>query len=899
MLPRKLIYSFFLLILPLVAMAQKNERKDSLVRLLGCDKLQLEEIGGHSFRKALGNARFEHNSTKLLCDTALWNVDADIIQARGHVRIIQNKTVLSSDNLNYYVGGNMAQFRGSLVQLMDKDKNTLRTRNLDYNTKDSIALFTDGGSFRDKDGQIIESITGRYDSKLNLFRFNREVNMYTDSVFLKTDYLEYNTETNMAVFGSNTHAWRGENMLSSGAGSYDRNIEQFTFTRNVHLLTRAQEAWSDTLVYNRALNNAEMFGNVELLDTSRNVTAVAGYMEYIDSLERIRMRRDPSVIGVFEQDGSKDTVYFRGDEIRYWTVPKCAVPEYEITKAKTRLDALQVDPVTEYRKKAYEAAKAAADEARKKLEQEDPNFAASRQKGGPRFDPPPLLQVPDTLKNAGKSAADSLATAGTDSLGVADSTKIGFLLASRNVKVFRKDMQVVCDSLAYTDLDSLVRLYNTPIVWNEIRRQYSADSITVALKNNSLDKASLMSNAFIVIQEDSLCYDQIKGAEMTAYFDSTGALKRFDSMGGASGLFFLEEKGAFATVNKFEAKMLTATFVNGGINDLNYFESVKSDAYPAVQLRKDERVLKGFEWQPEKRPKGPEDVVKYTPRKTERGKYEKVPRAKFPQTEMYFPGHIAHINKMLSEADSLKQVRRAEREAQERLRKEAEALAAQEEAQKAAQEAQEGEQKVQEGEQTAQEGEQKVQEGEQKAEQGNLRQEGEAPQKSLEGDAPVAPAQRDSLTVPADSLSVPRDSTVLAKTAKELADSLETARVDSLRKALALGLDAEKELKKAQREAKKAIQDSLRQERAAKKEAKWAALDAKDAQKDAKKAAKAAKKREVKIRKMMKAKQEREAREQKLLNRYKARYEKKKARKDAAAIKKNTASSKKLEDMQL
>ena len=42
---------------------------------------------------------------------------------------------------------------------------------------------------------------------------------------------------------------------------------------------------------------------------------------------------------------------------------------------------------------------------------------------------------------------------------------------------------------------------------------------------------------------------------MMAYFDSTGTLRRFDSMGGASGLFFLEEKGAFATVNKFEAKI--------------------------------------------------------------------------------------------------------------------------------------------------------------------------------------------------------------------------------------------------------------------------------------------------------------------------------------------------------
>ena len=270
---RRLAYSILFILLPLVAQAQFSERKDSLVRLLGCDKLQLEEVGGHSFRKALGNARFEHNATKLICDTALWDVDANVIKAIGHVRIIQNRTVLTSDNLDYYIGSSLAEFRGSLVQLQDKDRNTLRTRNLDYDTADSVAIFRNGGSFRDKDGQIIESDVGRYDAKTKTFRFYRDVNMYTDSVFVKTDDLDFNTETSVAVFGTGTHAWRGDNMLSANAGSYNRAAEVFTFTKNVHLLTLNQEAWSDTLVYERAFNNAEMFGNVELLDTTRNVTA--------------------------------------------------------------------------------------------------------------------------------------------------------------------------------------------------------------------------------------------------------------------------------------------------------------------------------------------------------------------------------------------------------------------------------------------------------------------------------------------------------------------------------------------------------------------------------------------------------------------------------------------------
>ena len=870
---RRLAYSILFILLPLVAQAQFSERTDSLVRLLGCDKLQLEEVNGHSFRKALGNARFEHNATKLICDTALWDVDANVIKAIGHVRIIQNRTVLTSDNLDYYIGSSLAEFRGSLVQLQDKDRNTLRTRNLDYDTADSVAIFRNGGSFRDKDGQIIESDIGRYDAKTKTFRFFRDVNMYTDSVFVKTDDLDFNTETSIAVFGTGTHAWRGDNMLSANAGSYNRAAEVFTFMKNVHLLTLNQEAWSDTLVYERAFNNAEMFGNVELLDTTRNVAAVAGYMQYVDSLERIRMLRDPSVIAVFEQEGTKDTVYVRGDELLYWAVPRCDVSENEVTKSQKRMEELAVDPVAEYRRKAYEAAVSAAEEAKRKREEEDPNFKGSRPKGGPYAEP--ILQVPDS--SAAPAQVDT-----TDS-ALSDSTKIGFLLGLRNVKVFRKDMQVVCDSLVYNDLDSLVRLYRSPIVWNEIRRQYSADSITVVLKNRALEKASLMSNAFIVVQEDSLCFDQIRGTEMMAYFDSTGTLRRFDSMGGASGLFFLEEKGAFATVNKFEAKMLSATFIKGNINDLVYYEQVKSDAYPAVQLKKDERILKGFEWQPEKRPKGPEDIVAYTPRKSERARYESVPHAKFAQTEIYFPGHIANINKMLASADSLKRAREAERQAAEELRKAEEALAARnaKEAQ-AAQEAQEV-QEVEEGQAEGAETKSVEAIGEPTAPKTPT-----APKDSIKATLPTEAL--DSLgTAISDSLAAVSDSLAAVKALareKFVADSLKTAKMDSLRRALTADLDAEKALKKAQRDAKKAAQDSLRQARAAKKEAKWAALDAKDAEKAARKAEKNAERQRVKLKKMLKAKAKSDAREQKFFERYKARYEKKKARQDAAALRK-------------
>ena len=213
--------------------------------------------------------------------------------------------------------------------------------------------------------------------------------------------------------------------------------------------------------------------------------------------------------------------------------------------------------------------------------------------------------VLSTIKDTTMVLADSLSA--KDSLVAEpavvvppDTTKIGFLEALGKVKIFKKDMQVVCDSMLYSDLDSLARLYKEPIVYQEITRQYTADSISLVIEGGGMEKASLMSNAFIAIQEDESHYNQIKGAEMMAYFDEKGALKRFDVLGGANALFYLEENNALATVNKAESKMLSATFKEGELQRVYYFEQAKNDGYPVVQLTSEELNLKGFEWQPDK-----------------------------------------------------------------------------------------------------------------------------------------------------------------------------------------------------------------------------------------------------------------------------------------------------------
>ena len=560
---RKLVITILLALAGLLRLPaqESSERVDSLVRLLSAQKMEIIDDHGNSLRKVTGPARFLHNDTFLICDTALWSVSKAEIEAIGNVRILQNETVLTGDKLTYYIDQDLAEFRGSVVQLEDKDHNMLRTRHLDYNTKDSVAVFQNGGALKDKDGQIIESITGTYDSKIKTFTFTDNVNMFTDSIFVKTTRLVYDTRSGVATFGHMTDAWRDENMLSSNAGWYDRPREVFLFYNNVHGLGETQEAWADSVYYHRNTNEIELLGNAQVTDTTRNVSALAGRIHYLDSTSTLTLTRDPAIVGITqEKDQPAATVYFGADSLVYKTVKRYEIPESTVSAAEKRLEDLGQDAIMTYRQKAAEAAAKAAEEAKKDDPNRPPVLDKKNLKDKDKGKDKDLVKDKDIEKdkkiespsdNLNIQPTDSLnvpptdSLALTDSLAVADSTvvevpkdttKIGFLTGLKNVRLFRNDIQIACDSLSYNDLDSLIRLYKEPIVWNEIKRQYAADSIYAVIRNNRMEKASLMSDAFIVIEEAPEIYDQIRSTEMLAYFDSTGALRRFDALGDANAV---------------------------------------------------------------------------------------------------------------------------------------------------------------------------------------------------------------------------------------------------------------------------------------------------------------------------------------------------------------------------
>lgn len=815
--------------------AQTTEQSDSLLRLLSADYIEQVEIDEDLMRKA-AHPVFLHNGTYLQSDTALWSQNNKIINFFGNVRMIQGDAELTSEKLDYYIDDDLAQFRGPLIELRNKEDNILRTRVLDYNTKDSLAVFRNGASMRSSDGQIIESDEGTYSNALSLFTFNGHVNMYTDSVFVRTSELDYDSKQEVARFKVPIYFWKDENMLKARRGWYRRGDETFFFTGDVHGLGETQETWSDTLYYYRALNDVKMLGRVQMQDSSRNVASVSNYMYYKDTLSRVTLCDDAAVALWERKEERVDTTYCGADTLVYYAVKRCDIPQSELDNASKRLENIMGDPVSEFRKRASKEAEdnknrdknngiggarqggAAARNGGNapkpgggggkpgKKDSSGPDAAAGLDslKTGPLTDSLKLA-APDSLSLRLDSLSvpvDSLsAAADTLVLPPPDTTKVGFMYGRGKVKIFRSDMQVVCDSVRFNELDSIARFHINPIVWNEGRRQYTADSLFVLVKKEGIDRANLMSNAFVTVQEDSLYYDQIKSTELLAYFGSEGELTRFDALGGVSCIFYLEENGELASVAKVEGKMMSTLLRDGELDRTYYFDQPKNNIYPIAQLAEKDRFLKGYTWQPELKPMGKEDITNLELRPSERSSMEREEHPDFPQTGIYFPGYMASVREQL-------------------------ALARQ-----------------------------------RKAEKGVV---------------------EDSLTeTPADSLAFSPDTLKLHSR-----DSLLSAELDSLsRKPFRDSLDVDiardsvalsaapapdpKELKKAEREKK-------RQQRIAEKEARWAELDARDA---AKAAEKERRKNEKKMRRVLRKlaiQAKEDARDKALLDKYVEFYQKQK-----------------------
>lgn len=607
--------------------AQQVQNEERLIRLIKAKTAESYQSEFRNIRRVTGPAQFFHNNTIFLCDTAIWDLTQNIIDATGNVKIIQNQTVLSGDRIHYIADSSLAKVRGSMVELVDKDSNRLRTLYLDYNTKDSIAFFYNGGSMMDKKGKVIESNYGYYHSKIGRFKFVEKVELNSDSVVLKSDSLAYWNKERKIDFLGPVKVWQNDAFLSANSGWYYRDKEIYNFDNNAYMLNKDNELWANKIYYEKFGSVAELNDNVQILDTVQSVMMFSDYVKYRGNPASAELRKKPVVAYYFVENDQKDTLFFAADTIHYKVFAKDSADSATVARSLKRYEQSLRDPIKEMLTKPEVAPR--PDKTGKNLKEIDAIKDADAEKEK-------LLALTDSvkLKNRPLNLPLKDSTALKDTIPLKDTTLYRFIDARKNIRFFRSNLQGKCDSMEFNSIDSTIRLYKDPVMWND-NNQFSSDSIQIIISGKKLKKTELMSGAFVAAREDSLHYNQIKATDIVAHFND-GDLTRFDAYGGVTILFFFAEDSILTTMNQKECKFMTTSVKGKRIQVSRCYEDVESNLYPIIDLEPEKKKLKGFRLRFEERPATRFDVCDRKIVPTRRSYVSTLERPTFLHTRQLF-----------------------------------------------------------------------------------------------------------------------------------------------------------------------------------------------------------------------------------------------------------------------
>ncbi len=104
------------------------------------------------------------------------------------------------------------------------------------------------------------------------------------------------------------------------------------------------------------------------------------------------------------------------------------------------------------------------------------------------------------------------------------------------VQLEQGSSKATCDTLIWSELDSLIQLNHDPLLW--MQGQFlRADSVTVHLVENTLDRLHAWGHAGLMYPAGDSCYQQIAGRDLQGIFRE-GKLNTIDVSGNAELVYF-------------------------------------------------------------------------------------------------------------------------------------------------------------------------------------------------------------------------------------------------------------------------------------------------------------------------------------------------------------------------
>ncbi len=178
------------------------------------------------------------------------------------------------------------------------------------------------------------------------------------------------------------------------------------------------------------------------------------------------------------------------------------------------------------------------------------------------------------------------------------------LRAFRNTNFRQSQFQGVCDSLVFIFRDSVIQLFQNPILWND-SNQISSDTILIHLANKKIHYLEAIDNAFLAAKIKTNTYNQIKGNYLRSSFVAN-KLKQVMVKGNAESIYYLRENESdtapFSGVNKVACAKMLIDMDSSKVSGIRFYGSPAGKLHPVKEFPEDEKILAGLKWQAQRKP---------------------------------------------------------------------------------------------------------------------------------------------------------------------------------------------------------------------------------------------------------------------------------------------------------
>lgn len=425
------------------------------------------------------------------------------------------------------------------------------------------------------------TLTGKklfYKGNDQIATVTQDVMMNDRKMTLNTEQLDYNMKESVAYYTDSAHIRDADNVLTSKTGYYFSKSHDLFFRHDVVLVNPRYTMTCDTLKYNTINKTAFFLGPTFIRSKDNLIYCEDGF--YNTEKQTSSFSKNSYLV--------MKNRYLKGDTTFYNRNKGIGIAKGNVLIKDTAQQVFITGDYGEYH------------------ELKDSSFVTGHALMTQIIEGDSLHLHADTLKAVSPEQ---------DSVSVNKTSKQIFY-AYHKVKIYKKDLQGLCDSLVYDYRDSTMYMFTQPVLWSGLN-QLTSDSMRLQMANQNMDKLLMNGASFIVSQADSnetaitdtSRFNQVKGKNMTGYFTNNQLYKVLVEGNGQTIYYAKNKNQSNFGVNRADCSDLIIYVEKNTVTGINLINKPDATLYPINELRASELKLKGFKWFKEKRPNSLEEIL--------------------------------------------------------------------------------------------------------------------------------------------------------------------------------------------------------------------------------------------------------------------------------------------------